>query len=343
MGHEITATDQTFSVREMPWMGLLDGQVHVLPDHPTREEAQRLVHPWEPIEVPVFKRVPTFDDEGQPCVEYVEVEGSKGIERSDNGETLGVVNDSFGLVTNSEMWDVVEAVGSIGTDIEIETGGSLEGGRKVWALTRLAEPFQIKGDPNGATLAFLAFQNAHNASGAFRAQAINTRIVCANTSAAADAEAKRNGYEFTFKHSKNVRDRIEDAKAAVAMWREGVTVWQNAMNALAEVRVTPAQRTLFVEQFQPMPPNHLITDRVRGNVEKARGELLAILDGPTSEGIDQTAYGLYMAGIEWSQHYRKVKGTDDRSRMESYFKRHIMSDNGLRASTLALAREVALV
>lgn len=343
MGHNITSTDATFSVREMPWMGLLDGQVHVLPDNPTRAEAQALVHPWEPVEVPVYKREMSVAEDGTLTEEFVEVEGSKAIERSDNGYTLGVVNDSFGIVTNTEMWDVVEAVGSIGTDIDIETGGSLEGGRKVWALLRMAEPFQIKGDPNGATLAFLAFQNAHNGSGAFRAQAINTRIVCANTSAAADVEAKRNGYEFHFKHSKNVRDRIEDAKAAVSMWREGVTVWQNAMEVLAATRVTPAQSTLFVERFQPMPPNHLITDRVRGNVEQARGELRAILDGPTSEGIKGTAYGLYMAGIEWSQHYRKVKGKDERSRMESYFKRHIMSDNGLRQSTLALAQEVAAV
>ena len=293
--------------------------------------------------MPVYKREMSVAEDGTLTEEFVEVEGSKAIERSDNGYTLGVVNDSFGIVTNTEMWDVVEAVGSIGTDIDIETGGSLEGGRKVWALLRMAEPFQIKGDPNGATLAFLAFQNGHNGSSSFRAQAINTRIVCANTSAAADAEAKRNGYEFTFKHSKNVRDWIEDAKAAVSMWREGVTVWQNAMEVLAATRVTPAQSTLFVERFQPMPPNHLITDRVRGNVEQARGELRAILDGPTSEGIKGTAYGLYMAGIEWSQHYRKVKGKDERSRMESYFKRHIMSDNGLRQSTLALAQEVAAV
>lgn len=341
MAHEITATDATFSVREMPWMGLLDGQVHVLPENPTRAEAQALVHPWEPVEAEVYRKVPFIEPDGTMGERFEVIPGNKAIERSDNGDTLGVVNESFGVVTNTEMWDVAEAVGNIGTDIEIETGGSLDGGRKVWVLLKMAEPFQIKGDPNGATLAFLAVQNGMAGNAAFRAQAINTRIVCANTSAAADAEAKRNGYEFTFKHSKNVRDRIEDAKAAVAMWREGVTVWHNAMDALAQVRVTPEQRTLFVEKFQPMPPNHLITDRVRNNVETARGELLSILNGPTTEGIDLTAYGLYMAGIEWSQHYRKVKGKDERSRMESYFKRHIMSDNGLRASTLALAQEVS--
>lgn len=321
-----------FSVREMPWHGL--GQVLV--DNPTREEAQKIATPWEPIETKVYKKEPMVIN-GELSERFVEIEGSKGIERSDNGYTLGVVNDTFGLITNQEMWDVVEATGE-----PIETGGSLEGGKKVWALVRFAEPLMVKGDPNGGTVAFLAFQNGHTGASAFRAQAINTRIVCANTSAAADVESKRNGYEFKFRHTASVGSRIEEAKAAVEMWREGVTVWQNVMEHLVTVKVTQEQRELFVERFQPMPAAHLITDRVRGNVEQARGELRSILAGPTSEGIDLTAYGLFQAGIEWSQHYRGTKGADDTQRMESYFKRNMLTNDGLRSATLKLAQEVAV-
>jgi phage/plasmid-like protein (TIGR03299 family) len=333
MGHEITSTDNMFSVREMPWHGLGD----VLMEHPTREEAQAIATPWEPIETAVFKKVPVVTASGELKEEFVEIEGSKGIERSDNGHTLGVVNDSFGIITNTEMWDVVEATGE-----PIETGGSLEGGKKVWALVRFEEPIMVKGDPNGATVAFLAFQNGHTGASAFRAQAINTRIVCANTSAAADAESKKNGYEFKFRHTASVKSRIDEAKAAVEMWREGVTVWQNAMEELVKVTVTPEQQELFVQQFQPMPPAHRITDRVANNVEEARSQLRGILAGPTSEGISLTAYGLFQAGVEWSQHYRGTKGADERSRMESYFKRNMLTDDGLRSATLKLAREVAL-
>lgn len=337
MGHGITKTDSTFSVREMPWMGLLEGQVNVLADNPTRKEAQEIATPWEPVETPVYKRVPVIMEDGTLTEKYEVLEGSKGIERSDNGATLGVVNESFGLISNTEMWDVVEATGE-----QIETGGSLEGGKKVWALVRFAEPLMVKGDPNGATVAFLAFQNGHTGMSAFRAQAINTRIVCANTSAAADVEAKRNGYEFRFRHTASVSSRVEEAKAAVDMWREGVTVWQNLMEHLVTVQVTKEQQELFVERFQPMPANHKITDRVRGNVETARDELRSILAGPTSEGIDLTAYGLFQAGIEWSQHYRGTKGADEQQRMESYFKRNMLTDDGLRAATLKLAQEVAM-
>src|SRR3546814_7667054 len=42
--HEITSTDNMFSVREMPWHGL--GKV--LSEYPTREEAKSIAHPWEP-------------------------------------------------------------------------------------------------------------------------------------------------------------------------------------------------------------------------------------------------------------------------------------------------------
>src|SRR6476469_2987190 len=103
MSHEITATDQTFSVRQMPWMGLLDGQVHVLPENPTREVAQKLVHNWEPITEPVYRAVPEVSPEGELTTRYEVVEGSKAVVRSDNAATLGIVNDTLGIVTNNDL------------------------------------------------------------------------------------------------------------------------------------------------------------------------------------------------------------------------------------------------
>lgn len=338
MSHEITQTDNILSVREMPWHGL----GVVLDDHPTRREAQTLVHPWEPMETPVFAQVPYVDADG-PQVRYEEISGSKAIQRSDNGDTLGIVNESYGLITNEEMWDVVEAVGSIGTDIKIETAGSLDGGRKVWALLRMTEPLHIKGDPNGGTVAYLAFQNGHVGNGSFRAQALNTRIVCANTSAAADVESKRNGYEFTFRHTSKITERIEEAKAAVGMWREGVQVWQHAMEHLVTLKVTDEGVEEFVQRFQPMPPERLISDRVRNNVETAREELRTILNSQTGEGITNTAFGLLQGSIEWAHHVRATKGKDNRSRMESRFKRAMLSTDTFGRDVIELAKVAATV
>lgn len=339
MAHEITSTDNMLSVREMPWHGLGEVWDH----HPTRREAQIAVHNWEPVERPVFVQEPTIHLDGTISSDFAEVPDVKAIQRSDNGETLGVVGNTLGLITNEQMWDVVEAVGNIGSDIKIETAGSLDGGRKVWALLRLTEPLQIKGDPNGATVAYLAFQNGHVGNGAFRAQAINTRIVCANTSAAADVESKKNGYEFTFRHTSKVGDRIEEAKAAVSMWREGVDVWQHAMEHLVTMKVTDEGREEFVRRFQPMPPRHLISDRVANNVETARDQLRAILASQTGEGIHNTAFGLAQAGIEWAHHVRGTKGRDARSRMESRFKRAMLTTDSFGREVIELAKVAATV
>jgi len=339
MGHGITATDNMFSVREMPWHQL----VEPLPDYPTREEAQQIAHPWEPIEVPVYRAVPQIVN-GEPITTYEPLPGSKGIERSDNGDHLGVVNETLGIITNNDLWDVAEAVaGAEGAQgpIQFETAGSLEGGRKVWALLRFAEPLTIAGDPHGAVIPFFALQNSHNGTGSFRGQALNTRIVCANTSRAADAEVKGTGYEFTFRHTSKIAERVQEAKAAVALWREGVTMWQNCMDALMLLTVTPAQAERFVTEFQPMPPESQVSDRVKANVEKARGELRSILTGETCADIAHTAYGLAQAGIEWSQHYRTTKGATEQARMESHFKRAMLTTDRLGASTVRLAQEVA--
>lgn len=339
MGSGITDTDNMFSVREMPWHRLVDP----LPDYPTREEAQQIAHPWEPIEVPVYRAVPQIVND-EPVTTYEPIPGSKGIERSDNGDHLGVVNETLGIVTNNDLWDVAEAVaGAEGAQgpVQFETAGSLDGGRRVWALLRFQEPMQIAGDPHGATIPFFALQNSHDGSGSFRGQAINTRIVCANTSSAADVEAKRSGYEFTFRHSSKVRERVEEAKAAVGLWREQVTMWQTAMEHLLTLRVTGEQIERFITEFHPMPPASQISDRVRGNVEKARAELNGILTGPTCADVRFTAYGLTQAGIEWSQHYRATKGKDDRTRMESHFKRAMLTTNRLGHDTMNLAVEVA--
>lgn len=338
--HGITSTDSTYSVREMPWMGLLGGEVKVLDDYPDRQTAQKIAHPWEPISTPVFRRKIEMTDEG-PVSSYEEIEGDRELVRSDSGAPLGTVSATRGLITNTDMWDVSEAVGKVGgDDVMYETAGSLHGGRQVWVLLRLKEPIGVKGDPHGGTLAFFALQGGyHRNSGAFRGQAVNSRIVCANTSTLADLQAKASGYEFKISHTSRATDRIEEAKEAVAMWREGVTMWRQAMNVMADARITPDQRELFVVKFQPMRRN--ITDRARDNVETARAQLRSILDGPTCEGIDLTAYGLYQAGLEWHQHYRRTKGGDEVARMEQHFKRSMLKDDQVTRDTLLLAREVA--
>lgn len=334
MSHEITDQDLTFSVREQTWHGLSN----VLTDYPSREEAKAASLPWEPMTEPLFRRVPVVDDNGVN-LEYQEVKESVAVVRDDTGALLGTVSRDYGdaLVTNAELFDVAEAIqGGDPAQVRYETGGSLAGGKKVWLLLALNEPLVVPGDPNGATLAYYALQNSHNASGAFRGQATMVRIVCANTSHAADLDAQARGTEFSFMHSKNIKDRIEEAKAALAGWRESVQAWQRINEHLIDIPVTPAQRKLFVDEFVPMPVKGLISDRVVSNIETARQQIMDILASQTCDGIDLTAYGLVQAATEYGQHVRYAQSAETR------FKRAYLDRNRLVADAVTLAQEVAL-
>ena len=331
MSHEITERDGVFTVRKPAWHGL----AVVLPDYPTREQAQAIAHPWEPVSEPVFRRSFNIEQDDLLREEYEEIPESKLIVRSDNGYPLGVVNDTFEPVLNKEMYDIAEAIeAGDPTSVRYETGGSLKGGRKVWLLLRLNEPLKVAGDPHGETIPYFALQNAHDGSGAFRGQALMTRIVCDNTSRVADLEASRRGTEFMFRHTRNVKVRIEQAQQALAGWRDSIEKYNALMQHLITEPVSPEQRELFVTEFIPMPPPHLVSDRVVTNVETARSALRSIYESVTCQDVNHTAYGLVQGAIEYGEHFRAARSK------ESRFKRAYLDPSVITSDALALAQQV---
>lgn len=332
MSHELTDTDGMFSVREMPWHRLGT----VLSEYPTREEAQKIAHNWEPVAQPLYRRVPSIDANGNLSSEYEEVKGYVAQERSDNGKLIAATTDTLVTVTNGELYDLAEAIekgdGTV-TDVQYETGGSLNGGKQVWLMMRLAEPLLINGDPNGATIPFYLLQNNHDGMGSLRGAATNVRVVCANTVRAADLDSKARGTEFTFKHTLNIGDRVEEARAALAGWRESVETYRTLAEFMLTEKVSKAGEREFLERFIPAPLSTMTSDRVKHNIEEARGEWMSVYNSVTNEGITGTAWGLLQASSEWSEHVRRANSR------ESRFKRAVLKPN----SIISDAKELALV
>lgn len=338
MAHGLTAQDGLFSVREVPWHGI----GAVLDDYPSIEEAKRLAHPWEPEEQPVYRRIvraPLYDPftgvHHPEEVHYEQIHDHKAIVRSDNDVTLDVANATYHPVSNQVLYDVAEALeGEADGSVQLETGGSIHGGRKVWLLVRLREPLSVNGDPNGGTIPYFMLQNAHDGSGAFKGSATFVRVVCQNTIMASDMDSKARGTEFTFRHSQSIHERIEEAKNALRGWRESIGLWQEMSEYLNGLRVDQDARQAFVEEFIPMPMPHMATDRVKANVTEARNTLTTILDGPTCEGISHTGHGLVAAAIEYNQWYRRAHGK------ESRFKRAMIDPSVITRDAIEIAQKV---
>lgn len=326
MAHNITERDGMFTVREPAWHGL----GNVLTDYPTRAEAQAIAHPWEPEPEELYRRRLVPQTFGPPKVEYYQVEGYYANVRSDDQHLLGVVPQTFNTVSNNEMYEIAEAIeGEAKGDVQFETGGSLKGGSKVWLLLRLREPLVVPGDTT-AVIPYWAMQNSHDGSGSFRGQCTLTRIVCDNTSQAADLDAQARGTEFVFRHTKNVRDRIDQAREALAGWRVSLDNWQQQMTWLQrEVKLDGDQVADFIKLFIPMPAIHSVSTRVVNNVERGRASLRAIIDGPTCEGIADTGYGMVQASIEYLNHSRRAASAESRFK-RSYLDREVIVSDAVR-------------
>lgn len=331
MAHNITERDALFTVREPAWHGL----GVVLPEYGTREELQPLVHGWEPVTTPLYVKEPGFDLAAQPTMSTVEVPGFRAVQRSDDGSTLGVVSDTYELVSNTEMWDIAEAIeGEARGEVMFETGGSLKGGAKVWLLIRLRDPLTVRGDEETGTVAYYALQNAHDGSGSFRGQATMTRIVCDNTAQMADLDAQQRGTSFTFRHTRNVKDRIEEARVALAGWRESIDAYRMLSEHLGRERIVGGQYLDFMQRFIPAPPPSTASDRVMANVEEARQTWLGIYRGEANERIIGTRWGLVQASVEYLNHGRRAHS------QESRFKRAYLDQSRLMQDAVKIAQKV---
>lgn len=331
MSHEITTSDGMFTVRESAWHGL----GVVFEDYPTRAQAQAMVHGWEPVSLPIYRQVEHQREDGTSYELYEEVPGYRVNVRSDDDATLGVVSDSYTNVLNNELWDVAEALEKSGKDVMFETGGSLRGGAHVWVLVRLQEPLVVKGDPRGETIPYFALQNTFDGSGAFKGQATVTRIVCANTARVADMDSQARGTEFTFRHSKNVGERIDQARQALAGWRESLAAWQAKSEFLIAQKVEPQNAVKFLQKFIMMPAESTISERVKANIESDRAKWLENYTGLTGEGLGGTAYGLVQSSIEFLNWQRKSFNA------ESLFKRTFLTPDRMIARSVELAVEAS--
>lgn len=337
--------DTGFFVREPAWHGM----GIVLDDYPGREEAMKLAgHDFKVHERPVFVVGNPLTAAGAKAegMFVTHPDGMNGIKidvpfkalvKSGTGEVFQVVNDSYEVIQNDVAYDVAELLFEQG--FQYETGITLEGGALCALTLKLDEPITLPGD-DSPVLPFGCLSWSHNGTASLRVRSGTIRQVCANTVGASEAEGKRLGTDFTFRHTKNVHNRIEDAKAAVKGTRESFDVFREQMIELGKMKVTTEERDLFVstiigDKGGLLSTNEATSKRVKNNIEGERAKINALFMGPTiPEAHNLTAYGLHLAGVEYFDHLRGYRSQD------SYVKRTLLTDNPAKAALIKTIREV---
>lgn len=236
--------------------------------------------------------------------EILSFDDQKVLYRSDTLAPLSVVSQRYQVVQPRDILefyrDLTEKSG-----FELETAGSLKGGRKIWALARTGQTGLLKG--NDRTNAYVLLATACDGTMATTAQFTSVRVVCNNTLAVA-----LNGQAQSVKVSHRSVFEAESVKQQLGI---SVSAWNDFMyslKALSERKVKQSEAEKFMRTlFQPRP------DQVEQKTnERAIGKVLSLFDGEGRgshlASSRSTAYGLLNAVTEFVDHERRARSTDYR-------------------------------
>lgn len=338
--------EQGFFVREPAWHGL----GVVLDDYPDRETAMALAgHDWDVILRPLVMvgksrdesfTGPTIQHDGE-AHSYKAAEGWNAHVRSDTGGLLNIARESFERIQNSVAYEVSELLFDQG--FKYEAGITVDGGRTCAITLALNEPITIAGD-DSQVVPFGCLSWAHDGSASLKVRSGTIRQVCANTVSASEAEGKALGTDFTFRHTKNWRERLDDAKAAIRGVRDGLQVYRDVMEDLAVQPVSTEQRDLFVSTIigdlpdrdgVPVSMRPDTSERVKNNISTERAKVNGLFMGQTIPDPHRlTAYGLHLAGVEYFDHLRNYRSQD------SYVKRTLLNESREKANLTRTIREL---
>lgn len=291
MPHEITETDQVISGHgETPWH-----QIGVVqPGTVTLDEARRVVCPWEPELTPVYVK------DGQ---RYVEIPDTRATRRPDTREVLGIMTEDYGLFPNQAGFDFAGQILEQGDgEVEVETAGTLKGGRWVWVLCWLNRELDVNGDRFDP---YLLVRWGHDGRTALEALNTRIRVVCRNTWNAATAQAVR---RWAASHSQSIEERAGEARHVLRMVDDYDALFRAEVERLQSIRITTSD---FTDQFVPMifPVGDDASERTQRGVARRRDAVVDLwLTDDRVAPWTNTGWGAVQAVSTWEEHMRPVRG-----------------------------------
>lgn len=183
MGHEIDQSNgrdnMAYAGSEVPWHGL-GVRLHYKDSLSTWRREAGLE--WNAVKSAVlYSQEPQSDIDPEEQVDYQVLdcyEGRSVLLRDDTKAPLSIVSDSYQIVQPSEVMEFYRSlIDHMG--FRMHTAGSLQGGRKIWALADCNH--QINVSPDDRLNGYLLLATSYDGSLCTTAQFTTVRVVCNNT------------------------------------------------------------------------------------------------------------------------------------------------------------------
>lgn len=242
----MTAAVETMAYNriETPWHGLgvpVDGNLTA---------AQMLTAAgldWTVSKVPVY-----FGENGSQR----QVPDYFAIKRDTDGQYLSLAGKGWKPVQNEEALDFFKRFVDAG-QMTMETAGSLQDGKYVWALARIGKDFSIgKGSNTDEVRGYLLLSSPHVCGKSMVAQFTPIRVVCWNTiTAALGRNLKGDGSGFRLVHSQKFDAKMkEKATIALGLAVEQLTEFKEAAKVLSSKRAAAEEVENFFCQILKFDP-----------------------------------------------------------------------------------------
>ena len=325
MSHEV---ETMAYVGKVPWHGL--GTYLGEEDVTAEEMMEKAGLNWEVKKHPILAMVNS---------EMKLVPGQHALFR-ESTDFLSIVGKEFTPVQNHEAFDFLDALTGLG--LKFHTAGSLFEGRKVWALARMPENVTIE-RVNGyqdEREVYAAFVLPHG-MGAIWVFDTNVRIVCANTESWARQQAK--GHAFKMAHRPNVRDRIEEAQAAL---QYTIKQQQQQINWLKEMDQHPfsqeEMQALTVKliselEFRIKGDDEEVDEEITSKITERTQTVLRLFENEERGNFGETKADAWNAWTDYVDHQRTIgKRAGDAIRAQMRRMDDLWSGSGARLKRQAM-------
>ncbi len=228
----------------------------------------------------------------------------KGVIRSDNGEVLGAVGNTYVPVQNRQAFGFLDAVVADGS-LRYHTAGALGKGERIWLLAKLPSQIRVK-NSDDLVDKFLLLSNAHDGSSALRVYFTPIRVVCQNTLNLADNRSTGQGISIL--HKGNLHTKIREAQRVLGLAEEFYDEAEGTIDILASHHPSSTQVNSF---FKSVIPDPIGADNARAR--KVRDRLTCLFEtgiGQDMPDIKGTSWAAYNAVTEFVDHHRPTRSTD---------------------------------
>ncbi|MCA6489118.1 MAG: DUF945 domain-containing protein [Chitinophagaceae bacterium] len=241
--------------------------------------------------------------------EFSEIEGFSAATRTDTGDILSLVTDSYQIVQNRECFGFFDSV--IDREEAIyETAGVLGKGERIFLTAKLPSDIIVKGDVDVVNN-YILLTNSHDGTSALQAGFTSIRVVCNNTLTAALNSGLKNSIKL--RHTTNIKQMLAEAAEIMGISSKYTAELNEAFNAMAKVKITDKQLRAYIEQIMN-PRKEQLTKAEREEFSK---QFVTQVDGimefalthetQTTKAAKGTVWGAYNAISGYYGHIKDHK------------------------------------